>query len=110
MPQMMVARGGAGAGVINKRLYVCGGLDESGLRLSSVECFGPTGIEIALLSPRGVQPAVPALPGTHCWQAVPSMSERRESGQPLQPWEAFCMFAAGVMSRGNPLTVWSAFL
>ncbi|CAE8589984.1 unnamed protein product [Polarella glacialis] len=77
MPQMMVARGGAGAGVINKRLYVCGGWDESRLPLSSVECFGPRGIEVALMSLRGIQPAVPILPGTHCWQAVPSMSQRR---------------------------------
>ncbi|CAE8738494.1 unnamed protein product [Polarella glacialis] len=124
MPQMMVARWGAGAGVINKRLYVCGGLDESRQPLSSVECFGPKGIEVALMSPPGVQPAVPALPGTHCWQAVPSMSERRGwpaaaalggvtshpelvkySESNVEPFsEAFCMSAAGVMSRGNPLT------
>lgn len=73
MPPMLVARWGAGAGVINKRLFICGGLDENRQPLNSVECFTPPGVPMQLLH---VTPRAPQTP-TGSWQAVSSMAERR---------------------------------
>eukprot|EP00438_Fugacium_kawagutii_P003925 Skav230525 [mRNA] locus=scaffold1183:46153:48696:+ [translate_table: standard] len=35
-------------GVINKRLYICGGLDESRQPLNSVEAFTPPGVSVQM--------------------------------------------------------------
>eukprot|EP00434_Breviolum_minutum_P019563 symbB.v1.2.017258.t1/scaffold1346.1/size178581/11 len=65
-------------GVINKRLYICGGLDESRQPLNSVEAFTPPGVSVQMphCTPRE-RYASTAAAVSGSWQVMPAMAERR---------------------------------
>eukprot|EP00929_Paragymnodinium_shiwhaense_P094286 TRINITY_DN54775_c0_g1_i1.p1 TRINITY_DN54775_c0_g1~~TRINITY_DN54775_c0_g1_i1.p1 ORF type:complete len:422 (-),score=81.69 TRINITY_DN54775_c0_g1_i1:67-1332(-) len=58
LPKMLEKRVGAGCGVVQGRLYVCGGWSGDGHTFSSAECYHPA---------------------TSSWQALPSMLVAREA-------------------------------